>query len=106
MRCAPGRADVARGEQPLRRFACVLIAGACVAQGGATAQSAGGDFSITREAIAGGGAYGAAGHYSAVATIAQAAPGTQAGGDFVVRGGFHVSRAPVLQDIFSDGFEP
>jgi len=106
MHCAPGRADVARGDQPLLRFTCVVFAFACAAQGAATAQSVGGDYSITREAVAGGGAYGAAGDYSAIATIAQPAPGTQAGGDFVVRGGFHVPQAPVVQDIFADGFEP
>lgn len=75
--------------------------------GFAAAQSSGGEFGITRQAIAGGGARAAGGDYAAVVTIAQSAPGIQGGGDFVVRGGFHLPGAVAapMDPIFSDGFE-
>lgn len=77
---------------------------AAVAGGGSLAQSAGGDFAITRQVIAGGGASASAGDFGVVGTAGQSAPGISSGGDFTIRGGFHV---PADRDdaLFSDGFE-
>ena len=92
-------------------FALVLCGStlACLA----SAQSTGGEFAITRDVIAGGGARATGGDFSVVSTVAQPAsgpaPGGMAsGGVFTLRGGFHLptGEAPPLgNDIFNDGFE-
>lgn len=91
------------------RARCAAIVALMLALAGlASAQSTGGNYGITRAVIAGGGARAIGGDYTAVTTIGQPAPGTQSGGDFVLRGGFHVvasSAAPRADPIFSHDFE-
>lgn len=77
---------------------------AASAGGVALAQSAGGDFAITRQVVAGGGASAQGGDFGLAATAAQSTLGISSGGDFTVRGGFHVP-APRGDPLFSDGFE-
>ena len=77
---------------------------AATAGGVALAQSAGGDFAITRQVIAGGGTSAQGGDFGVAATAAQPARGTSSGGDVTVRGGFHVP-VPRGDTLFSDGFE-
>ena len=77
---------------------------AATAGGVALAQSAGGDFAITRQVIAGGGASAQGGDFGVAATAAQATAGTSSGGEYTLIGGFHVP-VPRGDPLFSDGFE-
>ncbi len=80
------------------------LATAVLCTGLAFAQSAGGDFALTREAIAGGGSRAIGGSYTSINTTGQAAPGRLTGGAFVLGGGFQTPM-PRAQAIFADGFE-
>jgi len=98
-------AGVAGGGPALRKSSKVLgWVLAAMAGGVALAQSAGGDFAITRQVIAGGGSSAQGGDFGVAATAAQAAAGISSGGEFTVSGGFHVP-APRGDPLFSDGFE-
>lgn len=100
----PDAGEAGRGPG-LRKSSTILCwALAAAIAGSALAQSAGGDFAITREVIAGGGGSAQGGDFGVAATAAQPATGVSSGGDFTVRGGFHV---PVARGdpLFSDGFE-
>jgi len=93
------------GGPGLRKSSKVLgWALAAAAAGNVLAQSAGGDFAITRQVIAGGGTSAQGGGFGLAGTAAQATPGVSGGGDFTVRGGFHVP-VPRGDPLFSDGFE-
>lgn len=86
----------------------LVVVGGLVALGAAGlawAQAAGGDFVITRQVIAGGGAVATGDATASVSTIGQPAPGTSSGGDFVLRGGFHLPTPASDGAIFRDGFE-
>lgn len=91
------------GAQPAYLAALVLALA-----GTALAQSAGGDFAITREVVAGGGGRATGGSFIATTTTAQPVAALSSGGDFVLSGGFQVPAGPAPPlgpDIFRDGFE-
>ena len=79
----------------------LTLATACV--GSALAQSSGGDFTITRQVVAGGGSAASGDGFTAVATPGQLSVDPATGGRFVVRSGFHVPAD--VDSLFSDGFE-
>lgn len=68
------------------------------------AQSSGGDFTITKSTIDGGGGASSGGDFSLVGTIGQpdANQTLSSGGDFLLAGGFW---AKVTDGLFKDGFE-
>jgi len=77
-----------------------------LASAGALAQSAGGDFEITKSTIDGGGGTSTGGDFSLTGTIGQAdaSPVISTGGDFALAGGFWAS-AEILDLLFKDSFE-
>ena len=79
----------------------ICLATACV--GTAVAQSSGGDFTITRQVVSGGGSVASGDGITAVATAGQASVDVATGGEFAVRSGFHVPAE--IDAVFSDGFE-
>ncbi len=87
-----------------RGFALLALLATCAVQ----AQSQGGDFAITRQAIAGGGGRSQADAFVLESTIAQATAVPATGGGFTLSGGFQqptgASQVPG-SDIFSNGFE-
>lgn len=88
----------------LRDIALLAVLTTCAAH----AQSQGGDFAITREAVASGGGRSQAGTFVLENTTAQASAGLAAGGGFTVSGGFqHPTEAGQTpgSGIFSNGFE-
>ena len=85
-------------------FGALLVA----AGSQAVLAQASGDFAITREVVAGGGAAASGGTFTLVGTASQYAPGRASGGDFLLHGGFHVpddAQSPRDAAIFRDGFE-
>lgn len=71
----------------------------------AHAQSSGGDFALTKFAVAGGGGAGSGGVFAVVTTAGQPA-GVHSGGVFQLVGGFHQPAANVGHvRLFCDGFE-
>ena len=79
----------------------ISLAAACA--GTALAQSSGGDFTITRQVVSGGGSAASGDGLTVVATAGQASVGLATGDPFAVRGGFHVPAE--IDALFSDGFE-
>jgi hypothetical protein len=89
-----------------RGIGAVVLAG-CV---GVTLAQSGGEYRLTRQAIASGGGSLAGGELSAEVTLAQPQAAMQVGGVWRLRGGFHIDTAdgatpPVGDEIFQDGFE-
>ncbi|MEM9529952.1 MAG: hypothetical protein AAGA23_03475 [Pseudomonadota bacterium] len=83
----------------------ILIA-AAVAGPGAAQQSSGGEFTITRSVIAGGGGNQSGGEFAVTGVTGQAAVGQSEGGEFSLKGGFFASDVqPLSGEIFLDGFE-
>jgi hypothetical protein len=70
----------------------------------ALAQSSGGDYTITKSTIDGGGGTSAGGSYSLTGTVGQADASLQSlsGGPYQLTGGFW---SKVMDLIFKDGFE-
>jgi len=87
-----------------RTFTLVWISLATACVGTAVAQSTGGDFTITRQVVAGGGSAASGDGLTAVVTAGQPSVDVATGGPFAVRGGFHAP-AEITDAVFSDGFE-
>lgn len=88
---------------PIRNFFALIV---LAASAGVLAQSSGGDFTITRYVIAGGGGDSTGGDYSLSSTIAQPLAGTQSnGGGFRLTGGFRVPLTDRTDALFRNGFE-
>ena len=84
------------------RFALgALLATIC---GAALAQSAGGEFAVTRSVVAGGTARSSGGGFTLTATAGQPEAGTMTGTGFRVTGGFWPQAVAPAQ-IFRNGFE-
>ncbi|HRQ65842.1 MAG TPA: hypothetical protein PKZ76_13440 [Xanthomonadaceae bacterium] len=97
--------DHAMRSRPMKMCLCLVTA--LLAAPGLPAQSSGGDFAITRQAIAGGGGESVGGAFAAGVTLGQYTVETQSGGSFDLRGGFHQPGPPLIppDPVFSDGFE-
>lgn len=86
-------------------FAALAVA-AVVAGPGAAQQSSGGEFTVTKSVIAGGGGSQSGGEFAVTGVTGQAAVGQSEGGEFSLKGGFFASDVqPVGGAIFLDGFE-
>ena len=88
---------------PAAIAAAFSIATAVQAQ---TAQ--GGDYTLTRQSIAGGGNRAQGVNFVAEVPLSQPAARRHAGGEFVLNGGFQMPEGtgvPIGDDIFSNGFE-
>lgn len=93
-------------RRPSCRLCAVLALSGLLLSGLVAAQSSGGRFRVTHEAIAAGGARSEAGPTALTGTIAQPTAARQAGGRFRLSGGFHQPRTVDLADaLFRDGFE-
>jgi len=68
------------------------------------AVAVGGDFTLTRDVIASGGALASGGSFSAVTTTGQGIVGVQSGGGLRLTGGFHLPVGSSDQ-LFRDRFE-
>ena len=89
-----------------RRVRAVLSVGLAWVTGVALAQSAGGDFRVTKSVVAGGSATASGGAFRSSATAGQHDAGTAQGGAFSVQGGFWPATGAAQGDtIFRSGFE-
>ena len=83
----------------------LLVIGTLLVRPDSWGQSSGGDFTITRSVIAGGGGVSTGGGFLLRGTTGQLESGTSTGGDFSLRGGFWAPSAPLTELVFLDGFE-
>ncbi len=72
----------------------------------ALAQSSGGNYSLERHTIDGGGGTSTGGNYTLTGTIGQPDAGRLEGGNYVLQGGFWFDSAGQVADLlFADSFE-
>ena len=87
------------------KFRCLFIIGMLLVLPNSWGQSSGGDFTLTRSVIAGGGGVSTGGGFLLRGTTGQLESGTSTGGNFSLRGGFWVPSEPLPEQVFFDGFE-
>ena len=92
-----------RAPRGLRLLLCALLASSGLH---AFAQSSGGNFVLTKFAVAGGGGAASGGAFSVATTAGQPA-GVHSGGAFQLVGGFHQPKGSGANSarLFCDGFE-
>lgn len=91
------------------RSASLLAVALATLAGVAAAQSSGGGYAITKQAIVSGGGSTAGGSYGLVGSAGQAHAATQSGGSYTLTGGFHAPSSggppPSGDLVFRSGFE-
>ncbi len=87
-------------------LALALLAVSPSGQGQAVPPPGGGSYTLSKQAIAGGGERASGGSYVLTGTLAQSSAGTISGGSYVLSGGFHAPAVgPISNSIFRSGFE-
>ena len=88
-------------------FLPLLLLAAPSADSQAIPPATGGPYTLTKQAVAGGGARATGGAYVLTGTLAQAIAGPANGGIYALSGGFHSATAQTNQpeNIFANGFE-